>query len=247
MQVRRFAALGGMIVSLLDCGVRHLDAAPGIPAMKCWTTAIPSLSRLSVLVSGGFLAATLVAEDRHPIPAEHPRVFGSRAELQALANQRAEEYHRMLAVARRSGADDHAAMVSQSLVAAIEHDADLGRQAKQRALKFVDGPIRVGHVTFGHDLALCALAYDLAFEWWTAEERERFHSYFNRTVDANVQSETHVFHNAVWLQELGHWFGCLRQLPREPALPRDPQGAGTGLPDSGRPRPRVGRRWWRLG
>ncbi len=32
--------------------------------MKCWTTAIPSLSRLFVLLSGGFLATILVAEDR---------------------------------------------------------------------------------------------------------------------------------------------------------------------------------------
>jgi hypothetical protein len=25
-------------------------------------------------------------------------------------------------------------------------------------------------VTFGNDLALCALAYDLCFEWWTDAE-----------------------------------------------------------------------------
>ena len=105
----------------------------------------------------------------------------------------------MVAVARQAGTDDHAAIISQSLVAVIERDGGLGRQAKQRALKLVDGPIRAGHVTFGHDLALSALAYDLCFEWWTDAERERFHTYFNRTVDANVQSETHVFHNA--------WYG----------------------------------------
>jgi hypothetical protein len=111
MQVHRFAALGGMIVSLLDYDVCHLDAASGIPAMKCWTTAIPSLSRLFVVLSGGFLATILAAEDRRPIPAAHPRVLGSRAELQALAKQRPAEYHRMVAVARRSGADEHAAIV----------------------------------------------------------------------------------------------------------------------------------------
>ncbi len=222
MQVRRFAALGGMVVSLLDRGVRHLDAASGIPAMKCWTTDIPSLSRLFVLLSGGFLATILVAEDRRPVPVEHPRVLGLRAELQALTKQHPAEYQRMVAVAARSGADDHAAIVSQSLVAAIEHDADLGRQAKQRALRFVDGPIRAGHVTFGHDLALCALAYDLAFEWWTEAERERFHSYFNRTVDANVQSETHVFHNAWYGYK--HWgiglaaYASYHENPRSPAI-----------------------------
>lgn len=144
-------------------------------------------------------ALTLPAAERHPIPAEHPRLLGSRAELQALAAQRPAEYQRMAAVARRRDADRHAAVISEALVAAIERDADLGRQAKQQVLTLVDGPIRAGHVTFGHDLALSALAYDLCFEWWTDAERERFHRYVNRTVDANVQSETHVFHNG--------WYG----------------------------------------
>ena len=139
------------------------------------------------------------ADGRHPVPTEHPRLLGSRAELQALAKQRATEYQRVVGVARQPGSDDHAAIISQSLVAAIEGDTEMGRAAKARALKFVDGPIRQGHVTFGHDLALSALAYDLCFEWWTDAERGRFHSYVNRTVDANVNSETHVFHNA--------WYG----------------------------------------
>jgi hypothetical protein len=138
-------------------------------------------------------------QGRHSVPTEHPRLLGSRAELQALARLRAAEYERMIAVAQLSGTDDHAAILSKSLVATIERDGDLARGAKQRALKFVDGPIRSGHVTFGHDLALSALAYDLCFEWWTEAERKRFHDYFNRTVDANVNSETHVFHNA--------WYG----------------------------------------
>lgn len=158
-----------------------------------------SVAWLASYFTVGFLTSTVLAQDRHPVPTEHPRLLGSRAELQALARQRPAEYQRVVAVARQAGTDDHAAILSQSLVAAIERDGDLGRQAKQRALKLVDGPIRAGHVTFGHDLALSALAYDLCFEWWTDAERERFHTYVNRTVDANVQSETHVFHNA--------WYG----------------------------------------
>ena len=160
---------------------------------------ISSVRRLTLCFTMGFLTSTVVAQTRHPVPTEHPRLLGSRAELQALARQRPAEYRRVVAVARQAGTDDHAAILSQSLVAAIERDGDLGRQAKQRALRLVDGPIRAGHVTFGHDLALSALAYDLCFEWWTDAERERFHTYVNRTVDANVQSETHVFHNA--------WYG----------------------------------------
>lgn len=171
------------------------------------------------LVAGAGLVGEPVL---HPVPTEHPRLLGSRAELQALATQRPAEYQRMVAVARQAGTDDHAAIISQSLVAAIEGNADLGRQAKQRALKMVDGPIRLGHVTFGHDLALCALAYDLCFEWWTDAERERFHSYFNRTVDANVQSETHVFHNA-WYGYKNWGYGLAGyasyyENPRSPAI-----------------------------
>ena len=67
------------------------------------------------------------------------------------------------------------------------------------AMKTVGGPIKRGHVPFGSDLARCAIVYDLCHEHWTPKQRTAFHEYMNRTVDANVQSETHVFHNA--------WYG----------------------------------------
>ena len=67
------------------------------------------------------------------------------------------------------------------------------------AMQTIRAPIRTGHETFGHDLARCAMAYDLCHPFWTEEERAAFHDYMNRTVDANVNSETHVFHNA--------WYG----------------------------------------
>ena len=66
-------------------------------------------------------------------------------------------------------------------------------------METIRGPIRKGHVTFGHDLARCALVYDLCYEFWSSDERTEFHRYMNQTVDANVRSETHVFHNA--------WYG----------------------------------------
>jgi len=171
-----------------------------------------------------FLTCPAEAETRHPVPTGHPRLLGSRAELQALARERAAEYQRVVSVARQPGSDDHAAILSLSLVAAIEGDAEMGRRAKARALKFVDGPIRQGHVTFGHDLALSALAYDLCFEWWIDAERERFHSYVNRTVDANVNSETHVFHNAWYGYK--NWgiglagYACYHENPRAPSILR---------------------------
>jgi hypothetical protein len=163
--------------------------------MSIRTSITRALRFVAVLLTASFVSA----QDRHSIADSHPRLLGSRAELRALAEGRPAEYQRMVGVARQSDASDLASVVSQALVAAIENDAELGRRARHQALKLVDGPIRAGHVTFGHDLALCALAYDLCFEWWTDAERERFHSYFNGTVDANVESETHVFHNG--------WYG----------------------------------------
>jgi hypothetical protein len=133
------------------------------------------------------------------VPREHPRLFGSREDLVRLSRERAEPYRRMAEVARNPQADDHSRIFSLSLVAAVEKDAKPGRQAVDLALKYVNGPIKKGHIPFGSDMALCAVAYDLCFEHWTPDERARFHDYMNRTVDANVTSETHVFHNA--------WYG----------------------------------------
>ncbi len=135
----------------------------------------------------------------HPVPRQHPRLFGSRQRLQQLARERADAYRRVVSVAREQQADEWSKLVSLSLVCAIEQDAGLGRQAIDQALQTIRGPIRVGHETFGHDLARCAVVYDLCHEHWTPDERTRFHDYMNRTIAANVQSETHVFHNA--------WYG----------------------------------------
>lgn len=158
--------------------------------------------KTSLVVAFVLCAASLASaaeSPRHPVPKEHPRLLGSREYLQSLAKQRPEEYRRVVRVARELQADDHAKMISLSLVCAIENDKALGQQAVRLALKYVDGPIRVGHVTFGADLALCAIVYDLCHESWTDAERKRFHEYVNKTVDANVHSETSVFHNA--------WYG----------------------------------------
>ena len=143
------------------------------------------------------LAATGSA--RHAVPREHPRVLGSRQRLLDLAEQRPEAYARVVDVARNRDAGDHEKMISMALVCTIEGDSQLGRDAVVMAMKYADGPIRQGHVPFAHDLARCAIVYDLCYEHWTEEERTRFHAYVNGTVDANVRSETHVFHNG--------WYG----------------------------------------
>jgi hypothetical protein len=144
-------------------------------------------------------ASAGVSSVGHPVPREHPRLLGSRQELQALAKTRVAEYQRMLKVARSGQADPFTLMLSVTLVAAIEQNQELAKKARQMALKYVDGPIRKGHTTFATDLALSALAFDLCHEAWSAEEQGRFHQYVNQTVAANVQSETHVFHNG--------WYG----------------------------------------
>jgi hypothetical protein len=145
------------------------------------------------------LASAAVQGARHAIPEEHPRLLGSRQRLQKLARQRNEAYRRVVRLARELKADDHAKMISMALVCAIERDEQLGRHAVQMAMKYVNGPIKKGHIPFAHDLARCAIVYDLCHEYWTGSERAKFHEYINKTVEANLRSETHVFHNG--------WYG----------------------------------------
>jgi len=134
------------------------------------------------------------------VPKEHPRLLGSCQDLQKLPPlSRGEAYKRVVQVARQLDADDHSKMISMALVCAIEQDEQLGKRAVQMALKYVNGSIRKGHVPFAHDLARCAIVYDLCHEYWTDQERAKFHEYMNKTVDANIDSETHVFHNG--------WYG----------------------------------------
>ena len=136
---------------------------------------------------------------RHPVPKEHPRLLGSHEYLQKLAKERPEAYQRTVRVAGELEADNHSKMISMSLVCAIEKDQQLGKAAIEMAMKYITGPIQKGHTTFGHDLALCAIVYDLCYDYWTPQQRAQFHEYVNKTVDANIDSETHVFHNG--------WYG----------------------------------------
>ena len=139
--------------------------------------------------------AALTHTTEAAVPREHPRLLGTRAELQELARLRPQEFGRMVAVARNTSADEFSRALSLALVGSINGDPEMAKAAQQIAMKYVNGPIRQGHVTFGYDLALTGLIYDLCHEAWPEEDREKFHAYFNKTVDANVNSETHVFHN----------------------------------------------------
>jgi len=88
--------------------------------------------------------------------------------------------------------------MSSALVYAVSGDADIGRYAVEIALRVAARGIRTGHETFGCDLALGAVAYDLCHPLWNDAERVVFHDYVNRTVDANHESERSPFHNGFY-------------------------------------------------
>ena len=127
-------------------------------------------------------------------------------------------------------------MMSLALVSVIDGDRVSGRKAVEMALKTVGGPIKKGHVPFGHDLARCAIVYDLCHELWTPDERAAFHHYVNQTVDANVDSETHVFHNGWYgYKNWGIGLACYATYLREPAGSRDSPSPGIGVPHAAAP------------
>ncbi|HUU28740.1 MAG TPA: dockerin type I domain-containing protein [archaeon] len=157
-----------------------------------------ALSWLSVFCLAVF-AQSAGDSTRHSIPTEHPRLLGSLERLKELARERPDAYARTVSVAHNQEAGDHERMISMSLVCAIDGDSAIGREAVELAMNYVNGPIIIGHETFGHDLARCAVVYDLCYSSWTQEERTKFHVYMNATVDGNVNSETSPFHNG--------WYG----------------------------------------
>jgi Heparinase II/III-like protein len=140
----------------------------------------------------------------HPVPGEHPRLLGSASYLKSLARQKPDAWRRVkyCAAELEPGEplfDRQMKLISLGLVYVVEGDRAAGRQAVDRVMKIINAAIRSGHVTFGHDMAHCALVYDLCHDLWTSDERQKFFEYIGKTVDANVRSETGVFHNA--------WYG----------------------------------------
>jgi hypothetical protein len=148
------------------------------------------------------------------MPREHPRLFGSRARLQALAQERPDAYRRTREIADRAlsqahpsdltadfGAQVsvHAKLFSMGLIAAIEEEARIGRATVDLTFEhFINQPVQVGHVPFGDDVGNCAIVYDLCHEHWTAEERRRFHAYLFECRDRNADEELSVFHDGWW-------------------------------------------------
>jgi hypothetical protein len=159
------------------------------------------------------------------IPHEHPRLFGSRAKLKQFAKQRPEAYRRASKVAREMAISDPKApvtdfamvvsaynkVVSQALIAAIDDDAKLAREAIELVFReWINKPVNVGHVPFGGDVAPGAMVYDLCHEHWTDEEQKKFHAYFFENRDKNVDEEPSPFHDGWWgYKNWGLLLGCL--------------------------------------
>ncbi len=165
----------------------------------CRWSGILSAAALFFAYPVGLAGQANAFERHHAVPREHPRLFGTRDQLRELARRKPDTYQRVVGVALEREGGDHEQMISSALVYVISGDEGIGRYAVNLAMRYVGGPVRVGHETFGHDLARCAIVYDLCWPLWSAEQRRRFHEYVNRTVDANIRSETSVFHNG--------WYG----------------------------------------
>src|SRR5687768_7152484 len=92
-----------------------------------------------------FLVPAVHAAEQPNVPKTHPRLFGSRADLQSLAKARPQQFERMQAVARDASAtgtpfNAHWRGISLALVAAINEDKEAARDAQQLAMKLVNGP-----------------------------------------------------------------------------------------------------------
>lgn len=150
----------------------------------------------------------LMGKGRHEISRERPRVLGSREQLRKLKAERPEAYKRMLDVARRAkneGYDQLAKIIGLSIgyVLGDVKKEDVRCLVDIVLVEYVDKPIRTGHQTFAHDMARCAIVYDLCYDLWTPGEKERFRKYTHTTIDMNVESEASPFHNGWWGYK--HW------------------------------------------
>ncbi len=148
-------------------------------------------------------AADMFTMERHEISRDHPRLLGSAEYLRQLAVQRPEAWARTLEQAHDFKINGTAGAVSSGLAYVIEGDEALGMHAKKLALEIVRAGIKKGHVRFGDALANIALAYDLSYPLWSADEKQEFFRYFDQTVEANTGSEPHVFHNGWYSYK--HW------------------------------------------
>ncbi len=174
-----------------------------------------------ILILGlALLAAGSLYAQRRPVPREHPRLFGSLDHLRELARERHEAFVRMDETSLESQGGNQEFMFSAALASAVTGDKWQARSAVERALKLIRGPIRVGHETFGIDLANCAVVFDHCRAAWTDSEAAEFIDYMNRTIDANTSSELSVFHNGFYsYKNAGIGIACYATYYENPRAP----------------------------
>ena len=162
-----------------------------------------------------------MAMERRVVSKDHPRLFGTVAELKKIAEQRPQEYQRMKAVALNPKSGDYYRMMSIALVNAIEPDPTLAREAVDMAMKRINAPIVTGHTPFGSILAYCGIVYDYCYNQWTPEERQKFIDYLNLTVATNVNEERSVFHNGWYgYKNWGYGIGAYATYHENPNAPK---------------------------
>jgi len=132
------------------------------------------------------------------IPDQHPRVFGTRKELQHRAAERAADYERLLRVGSRKDLSDWPGAATLALLYTITGEEAYGARALDIARSIAEKAILVGHAPFARELAKMAVAYDHAHQLLTAEDKALFHEYLNRTYRANIPHETPVFFNGYY-------------------------------------------------
>ncbi|MCW8130310.1 MAG: heparinase II/III family protein [Planctomycetota bacterium] len=160
------------------------------------------------------------------ISRDHPRLLGPLEDLKRLAKERPEAYARTREAARMTGfgtePDNHVLfgkIPSMALVAAIDGDAKLAREAVDLVFeRFINRPVRTGHVPFGSDVAFCALIYDFCHAAWTPAERERYFAYVTETREKNMGEEPSPFHNGWYGYKMwGFGLACLATWHENPA------------------------------
>ena len=128
------------------------------------------------------------------IPSAHPRLFGTKAELAALARSRGSAYNRMKGVARGGvrGGGELDAVMSNCLVYAVEGGEDYARRAMEIARRIMSRPLKRGHETFAHEMAKVAIVWDHCFDSLAEDDKKRMIEWLNKEYVASTAKLSHL-------------------------------------------------------
>jgi len=132
------------------------------------------------------------------LPAEHPRLFGSKQELVRLAAARRSAYDRMKAATKDQSSTELELVFSLSLVYAIEGDESCAKRAISIARDIIARPLKVGHETFATEMSKVAIVWDHCFDKLSTDDKKSIVEWINKEYTANIDVETHVFFNGYY-------------------------------------------------